>query len=63
MRDTLDMLVDLSTMKDIKVTTDPNRVRKSENPVFYGDNGKLRRDTGWKPEITFEKTLNDILDY
>jgi GDP-4-dehydro-6-deoxy-D-mannose reductase len=63
MGDVLGMLVGLSTAKDIKISTDPSRVRKSENPVFYGDNGKLRRDTGWKPEVTFEKTLNDMLDY
>ena len=24
---------------------------------------KFRKHTGWKPEITFEKTMQDLLDY
>jgi len=35
----------------------------SVEPILVGDSSKFRKQTGWKPEITFEKTLKDTLDY
>lgn len=58
----LDMLVGMSDI-DIKVEVDPARLRPSDVPILQGDCSKFRADTGWKPEIPFEQTLRDILDY
>ncbi|MCL5038016.1 MAG: GDP-mannose 4,6-dehydratase [Chloroflexi bacterium] len=61
-RELLDMLLSMSTVK-IKIEVDPSRLRPSDVPVLLGDATKLRELTGWKPEIPFEKTLEDILNY
>ncbi len=43
--------------------TDPARLRPSDIPDFVCDATKLYNLTGWKPEISFETSLQDILDY
>jgi len=48
---------------DIKVEQDPERMRPSDVQLLTGDSTKFRERTGWQPEIPFEKTLADILDY
>jgi GDP-4-dehydro-6-deoxy-D-mannose reductase len=58
----LDKLLSLSAVR-IEVKTDPSRLRPSDVPRLLGDCTKFKRDTGWKPEIPFEKTLQDMLDY
>jgi GDP-4-dehydro-6-deoxy-D-mannose reductase len=40
---------------------DPDKMRPSDNPVVYGDSGKLAEATGWKPEIPLETTLSDVI--
>lgn len=47
----------------ITVEEDSSRMRPSDVPILIGDSTKFRKKTGWKPEIPFEKTLKDILDY
>ncbi len=58
----LDMLLGM-TSNHIKVKKDPTRMRPSDVPVLVGDSTKFRKQTGWKPEIPFEKTLKDIMEY
>jgi GDP-4-dehydro-6-deoxy-D-mannose reductase len=60
-RELLDTLLSLSTVS-IDVKPDPNRMRPSDVPLSVCDASKLRRDTGWQPEITFEQSLADVLD-
>ena len=31
--------------------------------VLLGDNTKFKNQTGWEPEIPFEKTMKDLLQY
>jgi len=61
-KELLDMLLKMTDAK-IKVEQDPVRMRPSDVPILLGDSSKLRERTGWKPEISFEKTLEDTLDY
>lgn len=61
-REVLDMLLALTDAK-IEVKQDPTRLRPSDVPRLLGDSSKFRNDTGWKPEIPFETTLKDILEY
>lgn len=56
----LDILLGLSEI-DIEVQVDPARLRPVDVPEIRGDSAKLRRDTGWKPSLTFEETLKDVL--
>jgi GDP-4-dehydro-6-deoxy-D-mannose reductase len=56
------MLLGMTNAK-IEVRQDPARLRPSDVPVLLGDCTRFRNETGWKPEIPFEQTLRDMLDY
>lgn len=62
-KDVLAMLLSISSRRDIKVETDPLRLRPSDVPVLIGDSTKFRTLTGWQPKIPFEQTVRDSLDY
>ena len=59
----LQKLLKLSTAKDIKVEVDRNRLRPSDVTLQIPCIDKFTAATGWKPEIKFEKTLQDTLEY
>lgn len=59
----LDLLLSLSKVKNIEIKQDPVRMRLSEVPSLFGDSSKFREETGWQPEIPFEKTMRDLLNY
>ena len=42
---------------------DPDRLRASDIPLIEPDVSEILRDTGWKAEISVEKTISDTLDY
>ena len=48
---------------EIRVEQDPALYRPVDAPVAYGSAEKFYRLTGWKPEISFEQTLQDVLEY
>ncbi|MBT4431370.1 MAG: GDP-mannose 4,6 dehydratase, partial [Nitrospinaceae bacterium] len=58
----LDMLIARANI-EIAVKEDPARMRPSDVQILLGDVSKFQNATGWKPEIPFEQTLQDILDY
>lgn len=58
----LDKLLQLSQV-EIEVQQDPNRMRPSDVEILLGSYEKFHRQTGWTPQIPFEKTLQDLLDY
>lgn len=63
-KEVLDKLLSLSTVKDIKVEADPSRMRPSDVPILTGDSTKFREVTGWQPHIDYlNQTLKDMLDY
>jgi GDP-4-dehydro-6-deoxy-D-mannose reductase len=47
----------------LEFETDPSLVRPVEVPVLRGDPARLVDATGWKPEVTLDQTLADVLDY
>ncbi|HZX44926.1 MAG TPA: GDP-mannose 4,6-dehydratase [Candidatus Nanoarchaeia archaeon] len=49
--------------KDIKLLEKKEKKRERDILILSGDNSKFVKQTGWKPEISFEKTLGDLLDY
>lgn len=60
----LQFLLSLSPKgKDIEIVTDPARLRPIDADLQVPDTSKFTRHTGWKPEIPFEKTMGDLLDY
>lgn len=62
-REMLDTLLDMSTVKGIKVQTDPDRLRPIDADLQVPNTAKFETHTGWKPEITFEQTMADLLNY
>jgi GDP-4-dehydro-6-deoxy-D-mannose reductase len=61
-REMLDQLLALTDVK-IEVKAGPARMRPSDVMLLLGDCSRFRADTGWKPEIPFEQTLRDTLEY
>ena len=48
---------------EFNVMIDEKKSRPSDVPILIGDSSKFREKTGWKPEISFEKSLSDVLSY
>ena len=62
--DTLNTLISLSDMKDqIRVEVDPERLRPIDADLQIPDCRKFKEHTGWEPEISFEQTMADLLNY
>lgn len=60
----LDYLISLSPIKDkVRVETDPERLRPIDADLQVPNTQKFESHTGWKPEIPFEKTMLDLLEY
>jgi GDP-4-dehydro-6-deoxy-D-mannose reductase len=60
--DALDQLLTLATCP-ITIELDPARLRPSDVPVLVADSARLRAATGWQPEISFEQSLRDTLNW
>jgi len=61
-REMLDILLSMTDV-NIKVEVDPARLRPSDVKVLICDAAKFRQATGWEPQIPFEQTMKDLLDY
>lgn len=61
-REMLNRIVELAKV-EVKIETDPARLRPSDVEILIGDSSKFRADTGWEPRIPFEQTLRDLLDH
>lgn len=61
-KDVLDLLISMAKVK-VEIKPDPARMRPSDVEILIGDNSKFVAKTGWKPEIPFETTMADLLNY
>lgn len=63
-KDVLDALISFSARKgEIRVEIDPDRLRPIDADLQVPDTSKFKAHTGWTPEIPYEKTLRDLLEY
>jgi GDP-mannose 4,6-dehydratase len=62
-REMLNYLISASTRKDIKVEVESSRLRPIDADLQVPDTKKFKEHTGWEPKISFETTMNDLLDY
>jgi GDP-4-dehydro-6-deoxy-D-mannose reductase len=46
----------------VRLVTDESLIRPVEVPVSLGSYEKLRRATKWRPMITLDMSLNDVID-
>lgn len=60
-RSVLDALISLSGVH-VEVAVRPEKQRPVDVPVLIGSAAKLQRATGWSPVVSWEQTLNDVLD-
>ena len=60
-RDILDKMLSFSGAR-ISVEVDEKKFRPADDPIFVGDNTKLR-GLGWAPQVGIEQSLKDTLDY
>jgi len=61
-RSVLDTLVARARVA-VRVETDPALLRPTDIPVLLGDSARIRAATGWTPQISFDQTLDDLLNY
>lgn len=62
--DLLNYLISLSFKKDkIKIEVDQERLRPIDADLQIPDTSKFEKHTGWKPQVSFEKTMEDLLNY
>jgi GDPmannose 4,6-dehydratase len=59
----LDYLISLSSVSHIRVETEQSRLRPLDADLQIPDTGKFKEHTGWEPEISFETTMQDLLNY
>jgi GDPmannose 4,6-dehydratase len=62
-REMLNFLVSLSEVKKIKIIEDPARLRPIDADLQIPNTKKFMNATGWRPRITFQKTMTDLLNY
>ncbi|PZS00764.1 MAG: GDP-mannose 4,6-dehydratase [Candidatus Chloroheliales bacterium] len=61
-REMLDLLLTMTSIQ-VEVRQDPARLRPSDVPLLWADASKFKAATGWEPEIPFEQTMRDLLNY
>ena len=61
--DMLETLLSMSESKDIQIEVDPQRLRPIDADLQIPNTSKFTTKTGWKPQISFEKTMVDLLNY
>ena len=60
----LNYLISISSIKsDLKVELDESRLRPIDADLQIPNTKKFQKHTGWKPEISFEQTMLDLLNY
>jgi GDPmannose 4,6-dehydratase len=62
--DMLNMLINMSLCsKKISIEVDPERLRPIDADLQVPDTRKFKKHTGWEPQIPFEQTMQDLLNY
>ena len=61
-RELLDILIPASSAV-ISVVQDPERTRLVDVPSVVADCTRIAKHTGWQPQIAFQQSLHDVLDY
>ena len=60
----LNDLVNMSSLKSkLKIEVDQERIRPIDADLQVPDTSKFKNHTGWEPEIPYEKTISDLLDF
>lgn len=63
LQEIIDRLVSMSSTTGISVTVDPNRLRPIDADYQMFDNSKLKSFIDWRPEISVNAMLGDLLNH
>jgi len=47
----------------VTIEAEPARMRANDLSALVGDASRLTRETGWRPEVTFDQMLDDLMEY
>lgn len=61
--DVLNYFISKSTVKNIEIVIDKDRLRPIDADLQVPNTNKFKQHTGWEPTIPFEKTMDDLLEY
>lgn len=61
-QEVIDILANLAQI-DLPITESSYFVRDIDIPLLQGDNKKITKETGWKPDYNIKETLKFLLDY
>lgn len=59
----LNKLIEIAGIEGIEIKVDKLRLRPADVTMQIPDSSKFKKATGWKPEIPFETTMADLLQY
>jgi len=62
-KDTLEFFINKSTVNDIEIIVDMERLRPIDANLQIPNTNKFKNHTGWEPQISYEKTMTDLLEY
>ncbi len=62
-KEILEFLISLSSIKKIKIVKDQERLRPIDADLQIPDCRKFKKHTGWKHTYNYKKTLKDLLNY
>ena len=62
-KEMLNCLLNKSTVKNIEVIIDPERLRPIDADLQIPNTTKFKNHTGWEPKYEFDQTMNDLLNY
>lgn len=62
-REGLDKILNLCTYKDIRLIEDPKYIRPTTVPLLHASADRFCGETGWEPTVSFEDTIEDIMEY
>ena len=48
---------------EVRIETDPERLRLRETSALVADTSHLHHQTGWQPQISFDSMLDGLLEY
>ena len=61
--DILKHLISLSTLNGLEIQTEESRLRPIDADLQIPNTKKFQEHTGWTPKISFNKTMEDLLEY
>ena len=63
LKEIIDILLEFSTVSDIKIEQDPDRLRPLDADYQLFDNSKIKNTIDWKPELSVRDMLLDLLNH